>query len=436
MDCSFLRCHFHIRCCRQMKSKTKKCGDDEERSDAEEMRSFCEFVWVTFSKGCVFAARTSDNTIDTRFHGFTWLSFIVTPEIECTCTEIRSTITFHTFTKCHRTVFFSAILLCSIDKCTFYPRSVCPMLVVVDAFFVRTILFVVFPFLFIPLVHCSSQGLHCKRYAITINVLCDKTPEMVFSQVNDERQSASAHSFELCCGMANGGGNTPITVLSTYFLFDIYWWRTRASRSHHFTRWHMDFEFSILIFVVVRARVCLWVLVPFLAFSWFLFFVSFTFTFLLCLHIHWALTCLVAWHIYSSNWFDWTERQWILQSVLCQRTSPVYYMRFSFCNFYKLRRCDSEMAIFKLTTHDIQGRSGRTKLTRKRRTKLKFVLTGACRGFQNGRFYFIPFYLLLLWWYRSPVQTELIKMEKCASENPFHLLAKTTTAAAAAQTET
>lgn len=98
------------------------------------------------------------------------------------------------------------------------------------------------------------------------------------------------------------------------FLLRLYgkWWRRRhtdntfvhlfsvrhslVARPPHDIAMHIDGEFSILIFVVVRV----------FASSFDFLFRSFPFDYVYRTHSLRALTCLVAWHICIFNWFDWT----------------------------------------------------------------------------------------------------------------------------------
>lgn len=91
-----------------------------------------------------------------------------------------------------------------------------------------------------------------------------------------------------------------ITVLSTYFYFDIYWWRTRAPRSQHITR--MAHEFRIFYFNFrCRLRVCMWELVSSLAFHDSVFFFPFMLAHSLSAHLFSRLTHLFV-QLIRLNW--------------------------------------------------------------------------------------------------------------------------------------
>lgn len=180
-----------------------------------------------------------------------------------------------------------AFLLCSVDKSI--PTFCWPIRA--RAFFVAFFERIKWIYRYIRV--WSSDCKHCTITAI--NVLCDKTPEMVFSQVDDERLPAGPKHIHsgLWCGMANGGGNTPLTVvLSTYFHFDIRWSQARTyHKAMLMYRWsNCRFNF--------RCR------------SWarfFCFFFNFFFFLSVAHSLGAHLFSCMTWHIYTSNWFDWTE---------------------------------------------------------------------------------------------------------------------------------
>lgn len=307
--------------------KKKKFGDGEWAVFNRRHRAL-RCVAGTFSAASLFETVTTLSKRD--FMGsLDWV--LLLPEIECTY-EIRPKRPFHSI----RLRNALAFLLCSVDKSIhFYSRcrSVCPTLVV--AFF----LFVFVParfslFIFFFISHFVRHS-DCKHCAITINVLCDKNTGNGFqsgerwtatSQPDEPKahfirivlrygkwwrrhtDNAFVHLFSLRHSLV-GRPRALVRVCVGLPLCAVYdnamqctWTHTRTRIQTEMVNFHFNF----------RCRPCAR---------------SFSFAYFFAVaHSLCARTCLVAWHIYTSNWFDWTDFERIVEYIARRSSSIPKFM--------------------------------------------------------------------------------------------------------------